>query len=224
MRLKAKFENSPESGIYREYPFLDKNGDPLWPGKFMTAEDIEKEKSKILSESAWQREYLLRIIGTDEQIIKPEWIQYYDSLPHDIRPRKTIMGVDMATGAEDGDYTAIVGGYLFGYDSNAIMYIIPNPINKRLDLNENVIYTKEYSKQIRLPNSEETKILVESVIFQDYLIHELKLSYHDVEPWKTKGLNKETRLRAVAYLIQTGKILFPKTGCEEIIEQAVGFP
>lgn len=224
MRLKAKFENNPESGIYREYPFLDENDNPLWPGKFMTADDVKKEKSKILSESSWQREYLLKIIGTDEQIIKPEWVQYYDSLPYDIKPRKTIMGVDLATGTIDGDYTAMIGGYLFNYDANATLYIIPNPINKRLDLNQNVICTKEYSRQIRFPDSSETKILVESIGFQDYLINELNLSNCDVEPWKTKGVDKATRLQAIAYLVQSGKVLFPRTGCEELIEQLVGFP
>lgn len=224
MRLKAKFENNPESGIYQEYPFLDSDGNSLWPGKFATLEDIEKEKSKILSESAWQREYLLKIIGTDEQIIRPEWVQYYESLPYDIKPRKTIMGVDLATGTIDGDYTAMIGGYLFNYDANATLYIIPNPINKRLDLNQNVICTKEYSRQIRFPASSETKILVESIGFQDYLINELNLSNCDVEPWKIKGVDKATRLQAIAYLVQSGKVLFPRTGCEELIEQLVGFP
>jgi len=224
MRLKAKFENSPESGIYREYPFLDKNGDPLWPGKFVTAEDIEKEKSKILSESAWQREYLLRIIGTDEQIIKPEWIQYYDEYPRYSRPDKTAMGVDLATGAIDGDFTAMVGGHLFGRGAKATIYIVPNPVNKRLDLKENIAYAKEYSRQIKLPDGYRPKIIIEDVGFQKYIYEDMRLENYEVELKKLGGLNKETRLQLVAHLVQSGNVLFPKTGCEELIEQLLGFP
>lgn len=224
MRLKAKFENSPESGIYREYPFLDGNDNPLWPGKFMTTEDVEKEKSKILSESAWQREYLLKIIGTDEQIIKPEWIQYYDEYPKYSRPDKTAMGIDPATGAPDGDYTAMVGGHLFGRGTKAVVYIVPNPINKRLDLKENITYAKEYSRQIKLPDGYRPKILIEDIGFQKYIYGDLKLENYEAELRKPGGMDKATRLQSVAHMVQSGNVLFPKTGCEELIEQLLGFP
>ena len=224
MRLKAKFENYPESGIYREYPFLDENGDPLWPGKFMTAEDVEKEKSKILSESSWQREYLLKIIGTDEQIIKPEWIQYYDEYPKYNRPEKTAMGVDLATGTENGDYTAMVAGHLFGRGAKAIVYIVPEPVNKRLSLKENITYAKEYSRQIKFPDGYRSKIIIEDVAFQKYIYEDLKLEHYEAELRKPGGSDKATRLQSVTHMVQSGNVLFPKTGCEELIEQLLGFP
>jgi hypothetical protein len=51
-----------------------KNDVCLWSGKYGETKDIEGGKMKVASEISWQREYLLRIIPSDDQVIYPEWI------------------------------------------------------------------------------------------------------------------------------------------------------
>ena len=77
MRIKEDINQGKTRGIFKEYPLLDKNNICLWPGKYITDKEIEDEKLKVASDISWQREYLLRIISSDDQVIYPEWIQYY---------------------------------------------------------------------------------------------------------------------------------------------------
>ncbi len=134
MRLKNNIENKKSKGIYQAYPLVDDSGSVLWPGKFQNADDIEEAKQSIGSnEVSWQREYMLRIIPNDGQVIHPDWIQYYDSLPKE-RPSYIIIGVDLAISkTSTAHYTAIVSAFVYGFGDNSRVYILPNPINARLD-------------------------------------------------------------------------------------------
>ena len=71
-RLEKKIENGElkrMNGIYREYPIVDSKGNPLWPSRYPTPDSIEEEHEKTLDEIAWQREFMLKIISSDEQIV-----------------------------------------------------------------------------------------------------------------------------------------------------------
>ena len=50
-------------------------------GKYPNMEAVNEERRKIGNEFAFQREFLLRIVPNDEQIIHPDWIHYYDEMP-----------------------------------------------------------------------------------------------------------------------------------------------
>ena len=121
MRLKDEVENDVIDGKFLYFPLINAKGDCLWPGKYPTEKDIEIERRKVGNEIIWQREYLLNIIPDDDQVIYPEWIQYYDEIPTPIEfesgyssHMEIRIGVDPAISKSNiADYTAMVLGMLY---------------------------------------------------------------------------------------------------------------
>jgi hypothetical protein len=70
MRLKENVQKQKENVIYREYPVVDENEEILWKGKYPTMKDLEVDKKLHGDEKAWQREYMLKIIADDDQLVK----------------------------------------------------------------------------------------------------------------------------------------------------------
>lgn len=223
MRIKDDIANKRSKGVFKQYPLLDKDNVCLWPGKYPDVKDIEDEKMKVASEISWQREYLLRIIPSDDQVIYPEWIQYYDELPGTKHKayRGTYAGVDLAISSKDSaDFTAIVSAHVYGRREKMKIYILPNPIVKKINFPDQVELMKNF-KNTQMPRSQDT-LFVESVAYQEALPQMLELHGIKAESVKPKG-DKRTRLSLTSTSIKSGVIKFPRQGCEELIEQLVGF-
>jgi predicted phage terminase large subunit-like protein len=54
------------------------------------------------------------------------------------------------------------------------------------------------------------------------MVENLKNDRYEVEGVKSTT-NKESRLSAISYLVQSGSVLFPRQGAEELITQLLGF-
>ena len=223
MRIKEEIEQSRTRGIFREYPLLDNEDNCLWPGKYPTLKDIEEEKLKVASEISWQREYLLRIIPSDDQVIYPEWIQYYDELPGEkhVAYRGIYAGVDLAISTKDSaDYTTIVSAHIYGRREKTRIFILPNPIMEKLNFPAQVELIKNF-KNTQMKKSRD-KIFVESVAYQEALPQVLETQGIEAEAIKPKG-DKRTRLSLTSAQIKSGMIKFPRVGCEKLLEQIIGF-
>lgn len=223
MRIKEEINQGRAKGVFKEYPLLDENDNCLWPGKYPTVQDIEEEKMNISSELSWQREYLLRIIPSDDQVIYPEWFQYYDDLPgtDHCAYRGTYAGVDLAISSKDSaDFTTIVSAHIYGRREKLRIYILPNPIVKKINFPAQVELMKNF-KNTQMPRSQDT-LFVESVAYQEALPQMLEMHGIKAEAIKPKG-DKRTRLALTSTSIKSGIIKFPRKGCEELIEQLVGF-
>lgn len=223
MRIKDEIAQGKAKGIFKEYPLLDKNDLCLWPGKYKDTKDIEEEKLKVASEISWQREYLLCIIPSDDQVIYREWIQYYDDLPgtKHMGYRGTYAGVDLAISAKDSaDFTTIVSAHVYSRREKMRIYILPNPIQQKLNFPAQVDLMKNF-KATNMPRSSDT-LFVESVAYQEALPQMLELHGITAEAIKPKG-DKRTRLSLTSTAIKSGIIKFPRQGCEDLIEQLVGF-
>lgn len=223
MKLKQKIEEKEITGSFSMYPIVDNNGVSLWPGKFPDAESLKQEEKRVLNPQAWFREYLLRIIPEEGQVVYPEWIQYYDELPPLTHRayRCTSSAVDLAISKKDSaDYTAIVSAIVFGRAEKLRIYIIPHPINKKLSFPEQVELLKSHS-EISLSNSEDN-LFVESVAYQDALPQMLETYGIKATSVRPHG-DKRTRLSVTTPLIQSGKVKFPRHGAEDLIRQLVGF-
>ena len=223
MRIKDEIAQGKAKGIFKEYPLLDKDDVCLWPGKYKNKKDIEDEKLKIASEISWQREYLLRIIPSDNQIIYPEWIQYYDDLPGAKHKgyRGTYAGVDLAISVEDSaDFTAVVSAHVYSRREKMRIFVLPNPIQQRLNFPEQVDLIKNF-KATQMPRSGDT-LFVESVAYQEALPQMLAHQGVKATAIKPKG-DKRTRLTLTSTAIKSGIIKFPRQGCEDLIEQLTGF-
>lgn len=223
-RLQHEIASDAMQGSYREYPIINNEGKCLWPGKYKTMRGIESERQRVGSESAWQREYMLRILPDAERLIHPSWITYYSRFPEDddLPFRKVATGIDPAISKEDGaDNTAMVSGRMYGYGEHMEIYILPNPVNEHLTFLETIERAKSVS--LVLGGGEKTDLYVEDVAFQRGIIEELEAARFPVEGVPTKGQDKRARLALASHMIQAGRVHFPMTGCERLIEQLVGF-
>jgi predicted phage terminase large subunit-like protein len=222
MRLKALFQNGDPKNIYREFPIVDENNIPLWLGKFKTQEDIDNERKKCFSEIMWQREYLLKILDSEDQIIKREHIHYYEELLTG-HCRFSATAIDPARSLKStADYTAIVSGKMFEYEKNRKLYIMPNPINERLTTDQQIQKVKNISKGLN-NNESYSRVYVEDVGFQGVITDLLKSEGIPAKPFPVRGWSKEDRLMSVSSLIELGRVVFPKKGAEKLLEQIIGF-
>lgn len=220
MRLKTDMEAKRLDGVFCRYPFMDKDGTVLWPGKFQTETDVEDLKRTIASEIAWQREYLLRIIPDTDQVVHREWIQFYDVLPPEETCRMTVIAIDPAISERDtADYTAMVVAKVYGYGKDAKIYILPNPVNERLEFPNAVAQTKALVAAL----GDTVQVFVEDIAFQRAFPQTLEQEGIRAEAVPIGGHDKRARLNLTTHLIQQGRILFPLHGCEALIEQLVGF-
>ncbi|MBU1557791.1 hypothetical protein KKC45_02410, partial [Patescibacteria group bacterium] len=135
MRLKNKIEKKEINGEFYSYPIMDDEGESLWPGKFPDKESLKREEMRVLNLQAWFREYLLKIIPEDGQIIEREWIRYYEKIP-DIKSESylgTIIAIDPASSLKPtADYTAMVALSVFDIDEERKIYIHRQIINERM--------------------------------------------------------------------------------------------
>ncbi|MDO8512416.1 MAG: phage terminase large subunit [bacterium] len=221
MRLKERIDHKNLDGKFYWYPLIDENKNITWPGKFPSMAQIETLKRSIASEASWQREYLLRIIIDQERVVHPDWIQYYPKLPKqwDGDYRYTAIGVDLAISKKDtADYTAMVAAMVFGRRDNMRAYILPNPVNERLTYPEQINRVKLMSE-----NLQDAKLFIEDVGYQKSLVQDLEQQGYEAEGVQVHGDDKRARLATITHHIQSGKILFPEHGAENLINQLTGF-
>jgi predicted phage terminase large subunit-like protein len=224
-RLEKRMEEKKMNGVYFQFPIIDENGNPTWPGKYPNLEAVMAEKLKGLSEIAWNREYLLKIVPEEDQIIKEEYINYYDTLPFPLSSRDyrgAMTSVDLAISqAESADFTAVLSAYIHGYGKDRKIYLIPNPVNKKMSSIESANCVSSISRS--LGNGIPTRVIVEDVGYQRAFIDLLNEREIPAEGVPIAGHDKTSRLMTTAPLIQQGQILFPKKGCELLITQLIGF-
>jgi predicted phage terminase large subunit-like protein len=230
MRIKDDVDTGKKRGTFLEYPLIDKNDQCLWTGKYTTKESLEEERLKIANEVSWQREYLLRIIPTDEQVVHREWIHYYNEVPIHRTDSQgwslnkgVRIGVDLAISEkETADYTSMVSGRIIGEGSKTEIYILPNIINKKMTFPETIKTCKSLYMSF-MGDSRNATFIIEDVAYQKALPQQLKTEgVLDVKSSRPMT-DKRSRLALTTHLIQTGRILFPRHGAEELINQIVNF-
>jgi len=231
MRIKEDIEKGRIDGVFEEYPLLQA-GEILWPGKYPSITDVEAERRKAGNEFAWQREYLLHIVPSEEQAIQRDWIHYYDTLPDGSEKDEdgysqymaVHIGIDLAISKEDSaDYTAMVPAMLYGEGQDVKIYILPKIINRRLTFPETVELCKVLYKTHKRDGMYPT-LIIEDVAYQRSLPQQLKNEgIHNVKTTRPGNQDKRTRLVLTARMIQNGRVLFPHQGCEELINQIVHF-
>ncbi len=212
-----------------------------WKGKYPTQASLDLQKRKV-RDTAWKREYCLKIVPPEGQEVKEEWLQYYDAIPQrtlnpktkaEINPIiKSGVGEDLAISkAQTADFTTMVGGVLaklvvtegddVRLEGVPKLYILPNPVNARLSFHETHGEMKRQNSSIQQIYCTPF-FFVEDVGYQRAAI-EMAQSMGLVTVPRKVGTDKRARLRAAATFIQNGTVLFPKKGCEDLISQMLGF-
>lgn len=220
MRLKSAIENKKLNGKFLSFPLVDEDETILWPAKFPNMEAVKKLRETIGTESAWYREYLLKIISDGNRVIHPEWIHYYDEILDTSDFQFTGTGVDLAISQkESADYTSMVTAKVYDRKEKLRIYILPNPVNERLDFPQTIERVKSLSEVL----GRESKMFIEEVGYQKALIQQLASQKVNCEGVGVGGQDKRCRLTLVSHLVQQGVVLFPRHGAEELISQLIGF-
>lgn len=226
MRLAEHIQNKEMDGVFIEYPLLDENGKPTWQSRFPEPEDIEKLKKLTADEVSWQREYMLKIIGNAGQVIKPEWIQFYNQLPEKDEENEflgTFLGVDLAISEKQtADATSVVVIHAYGYSQeDRKYYVSPHFLNERLSF----LVAKNRIVEFYNANKNQPKTLtiIEDNAYQQAMVEILIQANVETKGVRSLG-SKYARLMSASMLFEQGRVLFPDDGsCKPIIIQLLGF-
>ena len=227
MRLKERIENHEIDGIYREWPIV-RSGVSLWPGKYPDKVAINNLRRNVGNKIAWEREYMLRIIPDEDQVIDARWVQYYAELPEKTEANEYInsfLSVDLAISqSATADYTAIIIIHVFGYKPEDRRYYIDKKfINKKITHLATLDTIAVLYEAVNADSKQEPIVLVEQVQYQAAVIEQL--NDRDI---KSKGIkihnDKRARLQLASSLFEQGMVYFPKDrNVAPIIQQLVGF-
>lgn len=226
-RMKPRMQKVLEYPLVKDYQGTDWKGmwdHCTWKAKYPTPESLE-EMATTIGPSAWAREYLLRIVPEERQIVKPEDIRYYDASPKSAPLGLTGHGIDLAfTQKESSDFTAIVSGDIYYVDAENPLkqgntpkiFVRPNPFHEKFFFYDVVPHLKELSRQ-----SGSDIFYVEANGTQIMAVTEMEQAGLPVKPMYPKA-DKRARLQVIAQYIKRGLVLFPRTGCEELLQEIFG--
>ena len=213
-----------------EFPLI-KNGVVAWPAKYPDQAALDRKRGEA-GPSMWQREYLLKVVPDEGQVVKDEWIQYYDEIPEVVRDEKGIIisnpilsagvGNDLAISKkETADYTTFVGVVMAQKESRSHIFVLKHPVNERLSFQETIATGKARYEAIKNKYAAPL-FFTEDVAYQKVAIEMLGTAGIPVQGVKV-GTDKRARLTLAAPFIENGTVLFPRTGCEDLILQLLGF-
>ncbi len=230
MRMKGKIKKKEMSGVYKAYPVV-RNNKSLWSGKFPDKKSIKEEEQRVANYISWKREYELIIVPDEGQIVLPEDIHHYDHLPTEnhcededaeVYFKFAAIGTDLAISQkQSADYTAFVPMKVFKVGGKRYIYILPHLINARFDFSGSKENLKALAQTIH-DHPTSVRLYTEEVGYQQAFSQEMKKDSYTTKPVNIVG-DKRSRLCTTHHYIKTGRVLFPQKGCEQLIQQIMGF-
>lgn len=211
MRLKRN-----NAFLSRQYNIIE-NGRCTWPAKYPTKASLELVRDRV-GRTAWMREYRLKVVPDEGQVIKEEWIVKYKEIPKEFRRMMEITGVDLAISEKStADFTAMVSLTAGLLNGKPKIYVRPNPVEARMSMGDMIERAKLI--QASIPGS---TFYVENVQYQQAAIESLKRAWVNVVGVHPIG-DKRARLETVSPRIQDGTVEFAEVGCEDLISNVVNF-
>jgi predicted phage terminase large subunit-like protein len=219
-RLRKKDKPDAMGHIFtnRSYPLVDDKGQCNWVGKYPDKAALDRQLAKV-GRLIWLREYLLKVIPEDEQIVKDHEIHRYTELPNYITV--VASGVDLAISQKQtADYTTMVAGLGSVIEGKPKIYVLPKPINARLGFAQTISTMKAQQDALRAYGM--AMFYVEAQSYQKAAIEVGEMHMLPITPI-TSVADKRAKLMAIAPFIQNGTVLFPEAGCEELVDQILEF-
>ena len=209
-----------------KFALLDDNGNITWPGLYPNMEAVEREKQKVLLAGEglgaviWAREYLLKLVDEEDMILKLSDIQYY---PDDWLQKQPVcagVGVDFAISKKQtADYTAMVKAFDVKNDNGERRLLIgKGNIEKRMNFEETIKKAIEINEI--MPQG--TKFYPEKVMYQEAAIEIMEKNGISCVRMPSTT-DKKSRISSACFYVKNGRVLFPKDGAEDVINNLVGF-
>ncbi len=202
-------------GVLKEYPLV-KNGKILWPERFDKA-DVKLLRIKS-GTRFYQREYLLKLIPEEGQIITEELIQYYEKPPEFIAIG---IGVDLAISQKQtADYTAI---NTIGQTEDGKFYNLRSQAG-RWKMNETLInVNKTYEDFKKVYPYLPVHLGIEDVAYQAAAIDEYERLYFMRPTSVKRAIDKRSRLQALEPYFERRVVFFREKRDADVVNEIVGF-
>lgn len=223
LRLKHAIEEDKMTGVFRAFPLLEKDGNINWLSKFPDNNAVEELRKSTGDSRTWKREYLLELVPSDNQVVYREWIRYYETMPafDSGDYQGTIIAIDPASSEKPtADYTAMVAVSVFGSEKDRKIYVHRQMVNERIT----PYITAEKAKSLlnTVGSVSSTKLIVEGNSYQVALAEALRMEGLIVEVVHSR-FNKRDRLIAASGPVEGGRVFFPMSGAEDLINQIIDF-
>jgi len=223
MRLREKVESGQVSGVFKAYPLINSQKECLWSEKFTTPESLVDLENEVMSKQAWEREYLLKIIPDDDQIIDPLWIRHYHDIPSDMKPLGVYVGVDLAISEKtSADYTAMIPVLACTKDDQLHLYVLPEIVHERMSFPKTCEQIKFLDLKLSSRYHKTPSFFIESVAYQEAVVQHFEDSSISVEGIRPLG-DKRERLSLTATPLSDKRIHFPFDGADKLINELVHF-
>src|ERR1700751_3654696 len=98
------------------------------------------------------------------------------------------------------------------------IYVQPHPVIRNMTFSQ----TMDALDNVRHSTTMSSEFFVEAVAYQQAAIDELERRAFAVTPMHPIK-DKRARLRVAARYIKNGTVKFPRTGCEQLLNQLFGF-
>lgn len=220
-RLRNAIEKNGFKSEYLRVGIIDETtGESSWPARYPDRDAIDALRHSIPDEDAWYREFELRIPEGMARLVSRSDIQYYDQLPGET-PHLLLIGVDLAISeTQSADYTAIVPMALYGRGKDRKIYVLNPIIKKRLDYTSTKSAIAEVIDSIGSPST--VHVLIEDVGYQRVIAQDMTIDGYHMESCPVRG-DKRSRLSVPSSWVKMGKVLFPRSGAEDLVTQLVYF-
>ncbi len=223
VRLRKKIDDNEVSGVFKAYPLINSHGDCLWPEKFPSKDSLEKLQKEVMSKQAWEREYLLKIIPDDEQIIDPIWIRTYHEIPSDMKRLGIFVGVDLAISEKTtADYTAMVPIMACTKNSELYIYVLPEIVHARMSFPKTCEQIKYLDLKLNSKYKLSPEFLIENVAYQEAVVQHFEKTAIDVEGVRPLG-DKRERLNLAATALSEKRVFFPHEASDKLIQELIHF-
>jgi predicted phage terminase large subunit-like protein len=195
-----------------------KKGEFLWESRFSQSE--YNGFKMALGSNLWSSLYQQMPMALGGNIIRTEWIKYYENRQLDFKDMRTFISVDTAfKGGENSDFTVI---QLWGVQDTK--YYLLNQVRDKYSFTECLTMLDifiEDSAKIKRPSG----ILIEDKANGTAIINVLKRKYANIIAINPEG-NKQNRLVAVAPLFEAGSVYLPRNAeyLPIYLSELTGFP
>ncbi|MBL8880736.1 MAG: hypothetical protein JNG88_16605, partial [Phycisphaerales bacterium] len=192
---------------------------PLWPARW-SIERLHVERQRI-GTLAFEQEYMANPINESRRVFRPEWLRRYDPRELSGRELVTMIAVDPATGAEDGDFFSLWVGSIDA--RNSVIYTRELTL-ERINIVEQIKRVISAAQRWR-----PARVGIEATAYQVALKHMLDEhnrrsgSYIPVVEVRPMG-NKLARIAGIAPLFEAGLFRLPADLDPEIEAQFLQFP
>jgi len=185
----------------------------LWPEKFPV--ELLEQKRRDSGPAIFNSQYQNDVEMMKGSIFKQEWLRFYDRAPHALQ---IIIGVDLAISTRTtADYFALV---VAGRDSRSGSIYLLREFRDRISFSSQV---RMVCEQYRAWTPRPLRVVVEANGYQEAFCQKLREKGLPVKS-VTRVRDKITRAYHLQARVESGELLFPRSGCADLIEELVLFP